>query len=209
MSKTKFQPEKHLTLIKGQKYLEVKYRLVWFRQDHPDWTIETEPLEINTEKQYVIFRAKVLDKGGRLIANGTKTETKNGFFDYLEKAETGAVGRALALCGYGTQFAPELEEAERIVDSPIEANGHAKRNSTNGVANGQAQYGKRVDTPEQAHEAVAPHCQVHGVPMKYRQGKRGPFWSCAERLPDGNWCNQTQQVARPVNGQASSPSLHA
>ena len=41
------------------------------------------------------------------------------FADYLEKAETRAVGRALAMCGYGTQFAPELEERERIVDSPV------------------------------------------------------------------------------------------
>ena len=116
--KVKFNPAKHLTKIQGRDYLEVKWRLVWFRADHPDWTIETEPLEINVEKQYVIFRAKVRDESGRLIATGTKVETKNGFADYLEKAETGAIGRSLALCGYGTQFSPELEEGERIVDSP-------------------------------------------------------------------------------------------
>ena len=39
----------------------------------------------------------------------------------MEKAETGSIGRALAYCGYGTQFcADELDEAERIVDAPIE-----------------------------------------------------------------------------------------
>jgi len=119
MDKLKFNPAKHLTKVQGRDYLEVKWRLVWFRQDHPDWTIETKPLEINTEKQYVIFRAKVRDQDGRLIATGTKVETKNGFTDYLEKAETGAVGRALAMCGYGTQFAPELEERDRIVDGPV------------------------------------------------------------------------------------------
>lgn len=32
-----------------------------------------------------------------------------------------AVGRALAMLGYGTQFAPELDEGDRIVDSPIPA----------------------------------------------------------------------------------------
>jgi ribosomal protein S27AE len=37
----------------------------------------------------------------------------------MEKAETGSVGRALSLCGYGTQFASELEEGQRIVDAPI------------------------------------------------------------------------------------------
>jgi len=116
----RFNPSKHLTRIQGRDYLEVKWRLVWFRQDHPDWSIETEPVEINTERRYVIYRALVKDETGRLIATGTKAESQNGFPDYLEKAETGAVGRALALCGYGTQFAPELEEGPRIVDSPIE-----------------------------------------------------------------------------------------
>jgi len=114
----KFNPTAYLVKIQGRDYLEVKWRVVWFRTEHPDWTIETEPLEINTEKRYVIFRAKVRDETGRLIATGTKVETKDGFADYLEKAETGAVGRALALCGYGTQFSPELEEGKRVVDSP-------------------------------------------------------------------------------------------
>jgi hypothetical protein len=38
----------------------------------------------------------------------------------MEKAETGAIGRALALIGYGTQFcADELDEGDRIVDAPV------------------------------------------------------------------------------------------
>lgn len=93
--------------------------MVWFRSEHPNWSIDTKPLEVNTEKRYVIFKATIKDENGRLISTGHKVETKDGFNDYLEKAETGAVGRALALCGYGTQFAPELNEEERIVDSPI------------------------------------------------------------------------------------------
>jgi hypothetical protein len=58
----RFNPSKHLTKIQGRDYLEVKWRLVWFRQDHPDWSIETEPVEINTEKRYVIYRALVKDE---------------------------------------------------------------------------------------------------------------------------------------------------
>jgi len=50
-------------------------------------------------------------------ATGTKVETKHVFTDYLEKAETGAVGRALAVSGYVAQFAPELEERGRLVDA--------------------------------------------------------------------------------------------
>ena len=43
-----------------------------------------------------------------------------GFPDYIEKAETGAIGRALAMCGYGTLQAPEFDEQDRLADAPIE-----------------------------------------------------------------------------------------
>jgi hypothetical protein len=104
--------------IRGKDYLQVAYRLVWFREHHPHWAIETEPLELAPD--HAIFRAAVKDETGRIIATGTKQETKSGFFDFIEKAETGAIGRALALCGYGTQFAPELDEGDRLVDSPLD-----------------------------------------------------------------------------------------
>lgn len=104
----------------GRTYLPVSARLVWFRSEHPDWGIETEPVAIDTEKQYAIFRARIFNADGKLMAMGTKMENVKGFPDYMEKAETGAVGRALALCGYGTQFEPSLEEtgAGRFADSP-------------------------------------------------------------------------------------------
>lgn len=54
------------------------------------------------------------------MATGTKMETRGDFGDFVEKAETGAIGRALAMCGYGTQFAPELAEGARIVDAPVQ-----------------------------------------------------------------------------------------
>lgn len=106
--------------IKGKPYLQVAHRLVWFREVNPDWTIETEAVEINTEKMYAIFRAKIADPSGRVIATATKAESIKGFSDYLEKAETGAIGRALALCGYGTQFEPELDEGVRLADAPVQ-----------------------------------------------------------------------------------------
>jgi hypothetical protein len=124
-AKPEFNPTKHLTKIQGNDYLEVKWRLVWMRNEHPDWSVITKPVEINTEKKYVIFRATVKDETDRVIATATKAESRNGFADYLEKAETGAVGRALAICGYGTQFAPELNEAHRIVDAPVKRDDQA------------------------------------------------------------------------------------
>ena len=67
------------------------------------------------------MKATIRDRKGNILAQGHKAETRTSFGDYLEKAETGAIGRALALCGYGTQFTgDELEEGARIVDAPIE-----------------------------------------------------------------------------------------
>jgi hypothetical protein len=114
-----FDVKKALIKIQGgREYLPVAQRLVWFRDEHPDWGILTEPVAIDIEKGYAIFKATVANADGKAIGTGTKMETARGFPDFAEKAETGAIGRALAVCGYGTQFAPELEEGERIVDSP-------------------------------------------------------------------------------------------
>ena len=116
--KTSKGTELPLLNLKGRDYLEVKFRLVWFREDHPDWSIETEFLTIDATS--ACARAVVKDSTGRIIATSHKTESESNFPDFLEKAETGAIGRALALIGYGTQFcADELDEGGRIVDSPV------------------------------------------------------------------------------------------
>lgn len=103
--------------LRGKQYLQVAHRLVWFREDHADWSIETVPVTLDDTK--AIFKASIRDSYGRVISEATKSETPQGFADYIEKAETGAIGRALALCGYGTQFAPELEEGDRLADAPV------------------------------------------------------------------------------------------
>jgi len=117
-----FSPKEHLSKIKGKDYLEVKWRLVWFREDHPDYEIDTEFIILDIDQGVAVCRAVIKDNESRQLACGTKTEYKASFFDYVEKSETGAIGRALATLGYGTQFAPELEEGDRIVDSPIDMN---------------------------------------------------------------------------------------
>lgn len=75
-------------------------------------------MQIDTDHRLAIFQAVVKDENGRVIATGTKMETGADFADFLEKAETGAIGRALAVAGFGTQFAPELTEGEYVVDMP-------------------------------------------------------------------------------------------
>jgi hypothetical protein len=72
--------------------------------------------------------------------------------------------------------------------------------ATNGQSNGHAPIGRRIDTVAQAREAVTPRCPRHGVPMAYRQGRRGPFWSCPTREPDGEWCRVTREAYQAGNG---------
>lgn len=107
----------YLINLKGKPYLPVAERLIWFREEHPDWSIATEFLKL--DKDIAIAKAAIIDQSGKAIAMAHKHETKQGFADHIEKAETGAIGRALALCGYGTQFcADEFEEGDRLADAP-------------------------------------------------------------------------------------------
>lgn len=117
--KTKAGTELPLLDLKGKKYLQVAHRIQWFREEHPMGLIESSCVESNDK--FVIYTASIFfwvgDKHIK-IADSVKREDYSHFPDAHEKANTGAVGRALALCGYGTQFAHELEEGERIVDAP-------------------------------------------------------------------------------------------
>lgn len=141
--KKPFNPNEHMRKLKDQDYLDVKWRLVWFREKFPHGTIDTQELEVDLDREftarrlvwneqtrrkewteisargYARYHAVVEDGvGGR--ATGTKSETALDFPDFVEKAETGAIGRALAGLGLGTQFAPDLDEGERIVDTPVD-----------------------------------------------------------------------------------------
>jgi hypothetical protein len=98
-------------------YLPVAARIAWFRREHPDWSIITKCVQLANKA--VIMKATIKNAEGRIIATARKKETEIGFPDYIEKAETGAVGRALAMCGYGTLQAPEFDEAERLADAPV------------------------------------------------------------------------------------------
>lgn len=117
---TTFEPGKYITKVGNGDYLEVKWRLVWFRSEHPDGVIETEM--VSHDGNLAVFRALVrVPNGGS--ATGWGSESADDFRDYLEKAETKALGRALAALGYGTQFTPDFEfgaSESRVVDSPID-----------------------------------------------------------------------------------------
>jgi hypothetical protein len=102
-----------------EEYLEVKWRLVMFREKYPHGVIATEEVYVDLDRGYARYKATVEDgEGGK--ATGYGTETKADFTDYAERAETRALGRALALLGFGTQFVgADLTEGEHVADAPV------------------------------------------------------------------------------------------
>jgi len=77
------------------------------------------------EQGQAVFETYVeREDGGSARMHGS--ETQGDWRDYIEKAQTKSLGRALATVGYGSQFTDdEFNEGERIVDSPVNStNGH-------------------------------------------------------------------------------------
>lgn len=107
-----FDPSPYLRQLRGRggrtDYLDVRYRLLWLRTEHPDAQIVTEL--IRADDQCAVFKASVSIPGGG-SATGHGSETVSDFNDFIEKAETKALGRALNALGFGSQFAEgETEE---------------------------------------------------------------------------------------------------
>ncbi|MBM2826800.1 MAG: hypothetical protein HW403_864 [Dehalococcoidia bacterium] len=128
MAEKQFDASRYLTNLEGREYLEVKWRLLWLRTEHPDAIINTEMVE--HDKGLAVFKARVMLPGGG-EATGWGSESVGDFEEYIEAAETKALGRALAALGYGTQFCQDFEyrkegepfgEAQDkplIVDAPV------------------------------------------------------------------------------------------
>ncbi len=120
-----FDPTQYLSNFDGRDYLEVKWRVMWLRHEHPDARMTTEIVQHNEESGFALFRAEV-EVPGSGKATGWGSETVRDFHDYIEAAETKAMGRALAALGYGTQFCRDFDFADnarpgtsQVVDAPV------------------------------------------------------------------------------------------
>ena len=135
-----FDPKKHLIQLKGKWYLETKYRIQWFREDHPRGCISTEVVSYDP----MMVKATVYDGEGAVLATAHAGAVDKGNAVWsgrgLEKSETAAIGRALAHAGYGTQFAG-VDEAS---DS---SSGRGARSSYNGGGASQESEGRRSSEP--------------------------------------------------------------
>jgi hypothetical protein len=138
-----FDPNDHLMNLKGRDYLNVQTRLLWFIRDQraliaaglarEPYVVRTELVEHDREAGWAHFKTVARDVlGNESVMYGS--EAAKDFPDYIEKASTKSVGRALLGLGYGTAFAPEMDEGERVVDAPVERRSGPVRRS--GAASG-------------------------------------------------------------------------
>jgi len=107
--------------LKGKDYLPVAFRILWLRTEHPEAIITTTLERLELAEQFALFKAEV-SIPGQGSATGWGSETFGDFNDWIEKAETKSLGRALAALGYGTQFCDDhSEDLDRghVVDNPV------------------------------------------------------------------------------------------
>ena len=204
-----FDASKYLRKLSGKDYLEVKWRLLWLRTEHPDAVIETEMIDHHPGEGLAIFKARVaLATGG--VATGWGSETAADFRDYIEKAETKAIGRALAALGFGTQFCDDHmfdpSDSGRVVDSPTPIRGRQqappprqpepKQTDTPGglppcdlpgatpieLTNGKWVWRYPVDCPEHHKPVLSPDGKRFGHSYTDSDGNAS---SCYLKVPDG------------------------
>jgi hypothetical protein len=100
----------------------VKDRLIWARKDHPNLCIRTQVVVLDEKIAAFQATASYVDEQNiEVVGMGHGSETPQGFPPgYIEKAETVAIGRALAALGYGTAAAFEEQEGGKLADAPVQ-----------------------------------------------------------------------------------------
>lgn len=108
MAQHPFDPNQYISKVKGRDYLEVKWRIAWMRNEHPNAALETDLMSHDDTR--AIVRARVTLPEGE-SATGWGSETVSASDAYIEKAETKAIGRALTALGFGTPVNVESEKS--------------------------------------------------------------------------------------------------
>ncbi len=128
-----FDPVARLsTLEDGSQYLGARDRLLWFLQEEDEYSVTSQVERLSGA--VVVVKVTVAIGSGKKVEALGSAQT-NGDYRAVESAETHALARALALLGYGTESALEMD-TKTVADSP------SKRDEKgNGIAEGNGQNG--------------------------------------------------------------------
>ena len=111
--------------IKGKDYVLVNERVQEFRKLGLNYGIETNIIELDMEKGYVVIQALVTDlESGEILSSGLAYEYKDSSFinktSFIENCETSAVGRALGFLGYGIDTSiASAEEVQNAINQQL------------------------------------------------------------------------------------------
>jgi hypothetical protein len=127
-----FNPLDYVIRMRGQRdYLEVKYRVLWLRREHPTARIRSECLE--HLDNFALFRVTI-DLGDKGSAEGHGSENRESFLNFIEKAETRALGNALDNLGFSTDAAFLAAGQKPPVDERPQGSGRRDRDSATPAA---------------------------------------------------------------------------
>lgn len=177
-----FDPSKYLVNLNGRgEYLEVKWRLLWLRTRHPDVSIETEMVKLGERE--AVFKATItIPSGGS--ATGWGSESAGDFRDFIEKAETKAIGRACAALGYGTQFCNDHEHGDTGNSSRVAA---AQAPPPAKAQTSPAQAAAKSAAPAPAPGKVKPQPSPEEVAARMQDQVRNREESHGKRVAAAQW----------------------
>lgn len=163
-------------------YEPVAVRILSFRRDHPEGCIATQ---VQVEGEQLLGQASVfirIDGQWRMLANASKAVSSREQ-NARERAETGAVGRALSLCAYGVASISDSGESSTEGDfGEVRSFGVGDYEA---LRNQIAAASSQVELTELGREALRVHehldeDQVESLRQTYRERRD----ELQERSPD-------------------------
>lgn len=176
-----FDPQQHARNVarQGEKprwYLDVKWRILWFRTEHPvpqgriTTSIHELPSGLITVHASVWIDDVEVATGMATVREATDKREQSWAGRITEKAETAAIGRALDLAGYGTQFMDG--DRSHLADAPVDQPGNPA----------QPNIARHIPDPKATEEPPPP--VDNGKPAKKVHHAEAPTLA-VKTIPDG------------------------